>query len=335
MPLLTSWKKLKDWLYSHVHDGVDGSTKIDHSDLDGVGVADHHARYTDGEAVAAAKADGDISDAIAKKHTQGTDTTLGNMAADINANNNTVINLKAPAMNGDAMRRTNKISEAAMEDAADKRHTQPATEPNAYVNASVGAGDAGKGVLLDATGKVSTTMDGANTPTAGQKAALAEIASNTPGTGGLIHKFVRKTGIASATTTTFATVTTTNEAGANDGGSYSVIVRGTVSHASASPATGACASRSFGATYTRSMGGAGAGVNSAVTEIWESASGASASATRDISAITMTVTESGEYVTNLRINITLTGTSPFEAEVTFLIELSYIGFLTAPVIAAA
>jgi len=93
MPLLTSWKKLKDWLYSHVHDGVDGSTKVAHASLSGIGAADHHARYTDaeavtamgakaaanplhhdiytdGEAVAAAKADGDISDAIAKKHTR-------------------------------------------------------------------------------------------------------------------------------------------------------------------------------------------------------------------------------------------------------------------------
>jgi len=68
-------------------DGVDlsvhAATPTAHQDAPGLIAthtaipAAHHAKYTDAEAVIAAKADGDIADAITKKHTQGTDTALG------------------------------------------------------------------------------------------------------------------------------------------------------------------------------------------------------------------------------------------------------------------
>lgn len=61
--------------------------------------------------------------AYALKHTQGTDTTLGSMAANVDMNSHKLTNLSVPANAGDSMRSTAKITEAAMEDAADKKHT--------------------------------------------------------------------------------------------------------------------------------------------------------------------------------------------------------------------
>ena len=48
-------------------------------------------------------------------HTQGTDTTLGAMAADINANSHQVIALSVPDAVGEAIRQTVKITEVALE----------------------------------------------------------------------------------------------------------------------------------------------------------------------------------------------------------------------------
>lgn len=62
----------------------------------------------------------DIADAIAKKHTQGTDTTLGAMTADINMNTHQLTALSAPDANGEAIRQTAKITEAALETAIDE-----------------------------------------------------------------------------------------------------------------------------------------------------------------------------------------------------------------------
>lgn len=56
-------------------------------------------------------------------HTQGTDTTLGAMTADINMNTNyQLINLQAPAANGESIRATAKITEVLLESATDLKH---------------------------------------------------------------------------------------------------------------------------------------------------------------------------------------------------------------------
>lgn len=65
---------------------------------------------------------GDVKDAVSKKHTQGTDTTLGTMTADINMNSHKLTNLAAPSAAGDSIRQTTKITEANLEDAIDKKH---------------------------------------------------------------------------------------------------------------------------------------------------------------------------------------------------------------------
>lgn len=49
---------------------------LSHDSLADVSANDHHTKYTDAEAVTAAKADSDVADAISKKHTQNSDTDL-------------------------------------------------------------------------------------------------------------------------------------------------------------------------------------------------------------------------------------------------------------------
>ena len=63
-----------------------------------------------------------LDSAVSLKHTQGTDTTLGTMTADINMNSHKLTNLAAPSAAGDSIRQTTKITEANLEDAIDKKH---------------------------------------------------------------------------------------------------------------------------------------------------------------------------------------------------------------------
>ena len=56
-------------------------------------------------------------------HTQGTDTTLGVMTADINMNTHKVKNLSVPTSNGDSIRATTKITEVHLETVYDNTHT--------------------------------------------------------------------------------------------------------------------------------------------------------------------------------------------------------------------
>jgi len=61
-----------------------------------------------------------ISENTSARHTQGTDTTLGTMTADIDMDSSyQIVNLQAPAANGEAIRQTAKITEANMEAAHD------------------------------------------------------------------------------------------------------------------------------------------------------------------------------------------------------------------------
>lgn len=67
-------------------------------------------------------------DAVSKKHTQGTDTTLGAMSVDVNMNTHKLTSLAVPSSNGDSIRATTKITEVNLEDAIDKKHTQNTDE---------------------------------------------------------------------------------------------------------------------------------------------------------------------------------------------------------------
>ena len=65
-----------------------------------------------------------LEDAINKRHTQNTDTALAPLTANINANSYKITNLGVPTSIGDSIRATSIITEANLEDAINKRHTQ-------------------------------------------------------------------------------------------------------------------------------------------------------------------------------------------------------------------
>lgn len=56
-----------------------------------------------------------LDSAVSLKHTQGTDTTLGKMTADIDMNSKSITNLPAPSAVNHALRQTAKITEAMLE----------------------------------------------------------------------------------------------------------------------------------------------------------------------------------------------------------------------------
>ena len=64
-----------------------------------------------------------IKDAVDKKHSQNTDTSLGTQTADINMGTHKLIALSVPSANGQSVRTTAKITETALEDSIDKKHT--------------------------------------------------------------------------------------------------------------------------------------------------------------------------------------------------------------------
>lgn len=81
-----------------------------------------------------------LSDAVDKKHTQGSDTTLGSMTADVNMNTHKLTGLAVPASAGDSLRATAKLTEAALEDAVD--HKDVATgNPHSVSKSDVGLGN--------------------------------------------------------------------------------------------------------------------------------------------------------------------------------------------------
>ncbi len=92
-------------------------------DSDNDGKVDYAEAVYDGASYASAS---DLEDAVAKKHTQGTDTVLGSMSADIDMNSHRLTNLAAPrySISGDSVRTTSKITEGNLENAIDLRHSQ-------------------------------------------------------------------------------------------------------------------------------------------------------------------------------------------------------------------
>jgi len=61
----------------------------------------------------------ELEDAIAKKHTQNTDTALGAQSEDLDMNTHQVVALSVPDAAGEAIRQTTKITEAALETVID------------------------------------------------------------------------------------------------------------------------------------------------------------------------------------------------------------------------
>lgn len=144
----------------------------------------------------------------------------------------------------------------------------------------------------------------------------------------VIRKHVALSGAADNVATAMFTITTTDETGSADGGMYSVSVHATVGEATA--ASGAVNTASVGllAHWTRIMASAGTGANSAIVEVNESASANEGSGA--ISAVTMTVAETSEFVQTVSIQVNTSGGT---VDAFALVELVYSDFTTAPVIA--
>jgi hypothetical protein len=148
-----------------------------------------------------------------------------------------------------------------------------------------------------------------------------------------ITKTIQKTGIADNTATGVFTVTTTNETGNVDGGAFVCDVLAIVTHIATSGA-GNNAVKKYRGSFSREIISTAAGVNTAVEDTFSGTSAASDAATRDIGTITMSVTETSEYVQTVNFTVDLSGSSVQTAEVTVFITLLWTGFTTPPTIAA-
>jgi hypothetical protein len=150
----------------------------------------------------------------------------------------------------------------------------------------------------------------------------------------LVRGTFTKTGMTDNAATAIFTVTTTNESGGADGGAYICNVTALCTHIATSGA-GNNAVIKYRGSFSRQVIGAGTGSNTAVEDTFTGTSAASSSGDRDISGVTMTVTETSEYVQTVNLAVNLTGTDVITAEATVLVEIIYSGFLTTPTLAAA
>lgn len=138
-------------------------------------------------------------------------------------------------------------------------------------------------------------------------------------------------GIADNTATDVFRIETTDESGSTDAGTYAVYMHFLVTHAAGSTASNNAA-KSLTCHYVRAVKNDGTGVNGLVSEISETASAATTSATRDLSTVTVTVQENTEYSNDIQITIDLTGSGVATAHVVCYTRLLWQGFLTSPVL---
>lgn len=143
---------------------------------------------------------------------------------------------------------------------------------------------------------------------------------------------IRKTGIADNSATGIFSVTTTNESGSNDGGAYTCRVYTTVTHLATATSTNAAVE--YNDSVFQKVSKSDGTSATALGEITEAPSSATAGATRDIGAVTPALNAASNYQTDFRLTIDLTGTDPQTAEATCFIVLIWSGYSTAPVIAA-
>ena len=154
-------------------------------------------------------------------------------------------------------------------------------------------------------------------------------------TGGMVRQWVQKTGMADDVATEVFTITTTNEAGDNDGGAYLCMFRGIAVHGGNAAGKGAIAGL-VDVFFVRVMNADGAGVNSAVAAGTVGTTANEAGGFKTIStASAMTVVETSEYVQSVLWDINVGGTDITTGEVYGMVELYYKGFTTAPVITSA
>ena len=182
--------------------------------------------------------------------------------------------------------------------------------------------------------KINELIDAATDALARLDAILGAGVSSAAGLGVSTYRkrFVAFKGLAD----NVATITTTNEAGDVDAGTYAVRAHLLIADTNALGTTGSTAAKSMTIEFARAIENTGAtGVTSAVSEVVETASAATAAATRDIGAVTVTVSETSEYVVNIQVQADHTGALGSVLVCVMEIDLLWYGFLTAPVVANA
>jgi hypothetical protein len=151
----------------------------------------------------------------------------------------------------------------------------------------------------------------------------------------MVRQFVKKTGMADNTATEVFTITTTNEAGSNDGGVWSLVFLGMACHGTL-PA-GDCSVIAVHATISRAMGAAGAGVSGAASGLGPAAANVSANNAGNKTVVnpSITLVETSEYISSIKFQVDLQGAVITTGEVYGMVELIYAGFTTPPVVTSA
>lgn len=152
--------------------------------------------------------------------------------------------------------------------------------------------------------------------------------------GGWQWVYIPRKEVTDGVATAVFSITTTNETGDNDAGSYSVWILAEATHSSGAASSGNQASMLAQYMFTRSSKATGAGTTGFEAEIYQTASAATDAATRDISGIALTTAEVSEYVVNVLFNVGLTGTSVVKPYVDCLVIMLWQTYTTAPVITA-
>ncbi len=143
----------------------------------------------------------------------------------------------------------------------------------------------------------------------------------------VIRKHVSITGQADDAVAAFFTITTTDETGSADGGSYSVKVHLVAGEGVVASGATNVSSMSGIYAFSRVMQSAGTGANSVVAEVLENA-GADAGSGAIVS-IDVTVAETSEFVQQVSLQVDTSG-GTFNGFA--LVEVVYSVFTTAPVI---
>jgi len=150
---------------------------------------------------------------------------------------------------------------------------------------------------------------------------------------GIIKQWIAKLGLVDNTATNVFTITTTNEAGSNDGGVFHCVFEGFAAHG-VGP-TIETSIMGYAGRFVRGVNGAGAAGNNSAVVVSPSttAVGASTAATKSIVTVVMTVVETSEYVQTIQFQVDINGTTITTAEIYGMVTLYYAGFTTPPVIA--
>lgn len=152
------------------------------------------------------------------------------------------------------------------------------------------------------------------------------------GSGARIVYIPRKE-VVDGTATAVFSITTTNETGDADAGSYSLWILAEACHSASTTSTNV-ASMLAQYMFTRSQKDTGAGTTGFEAEIYQTSSAATDAATRDISGIALTTAEVSEYVVNVLFNVGLTGTGVVKPYVDCLVVMLWQTYTTPPVITA-